>query len=132
MRKLSLVLAGAAAAAGLALTSGTAGASTVHTDNATKCGKNWCAQVKGKGLKVDYVRVYRPSGKKFSGYGYVEVSPPHKKTYFLWWQKSKNATAIRLKLHNKKFPNNTTLCSGVAPSMKNQDYAGDACAVVHG
>ncbi|MCO6004986.1 hypothetical protein NE236_08330 [Actinoallomurus purpureus] len=130
MRKLSMVLVGAAAAAGLALTGGTASATTVHTDNATKCGSKWCAAVVGKGLKVNTVTIYRPNHKMFSGYPYVEVAAPHHKTSFIWGPKVKNAVEARAYVY-KKFPNKTMLCSGVAPHKVNQDYAGDACAVVH-
>ncbi|MCO5996735.1 hypothetical protein [Actinoallomurus rhizosphaericola] len=130
MRKLSMALAGATAVAGLALTAGTAGATTVHTAGGAKCGSKWCATVRGSGLKVDTFNTHLRSYKAFSGYPYVEVEPPHKKVYFLWWNRVKNVHGFDGKL-DRKFPNKTVLCFGVAPTKAYQDHPGDACFTVH-
>jgi hypothetical protein len=153
MRKLSMTLAGAVAVGGLALSSGTAGASTVHTVSATSTGtvsaagtvhtesawpkgSKFAAYFKGKGLKVDTVTVWDKrikNGKPtVSGWAYIEVSEPHKKFYILWaTKKFKNVVSIKLMLHNRKFKNNSLLCAGVAPTRSNVNHVGTACAKVH-
>src|SRR4051794_18949690 len=105
MRKLSMTLAGAVALGGLALSSGTAGAGTVHTVSATSKstvsaagtvhtesawpkGSKFNGYIKGKKLRVDTTTVWDKrlkNGKpKVSGWAYIEVSEPHKKFYILW------------------------------------------------
>ncbi|WP_433173318.1 hypothetical protein [Actinoallomurus sp. CA-150999] len=152
MRKLSMTLVGAIAVGGLALTSGTANASTmqtvsatstgtvtaagtVHTENAWPKGSKFAAYVKGKGLKVDSVTVWDKrikNGKPtVSGWAYLEVSEPHKKFYILYaTKKFKNVVSIQLKV-NRKFANNTLLCAGVAPKKQYINHVGTACAKVH-
>ncbi|MCO5998497.1 hypothetical protein [Actinoallomurus rhizosphaericola] len=131
MRKLSMVLAGAVAVAGLAFTSGTAGASTVHTESASKCGTKWCGYVNGKKLRVESITVSHKGSTKWSGYIYIEVTTPHHKPYFLWTTKSfKNVKFARADV-KRSFPNKTLLCTGVDKQKRNVDHVGDACFTIH-
>ncbi|WP_433173322.1 hypothetical protein [Actinoallomurus sp. CA-150999] len=130
MRKLSMVLVGASAAAGLALTTGTAGASTVHTESANPCGTKWCANVDARGVHVAKERIFLRSRKQFTGYPYVEVLAPHHKPTFIWKAKITKKVGSKVIQINKTFANKTELCFGVAPKKSNIDHVGDACMIV--
>ncbi|MCO6004987.1 hypothetical protein NE236_08335 [Actinoallomurus purpureus] len=131
MRKLSIVLAGASAVAGLALTAGTAGASTVHTESANPCGTTWCAAVNARGVHVVAAKITLRSRKQFKGYPYVEAIAPHHKITWIWKARITKTVGSKTITINRKFASKTMLCIGVAPTKSRIDHVGDACMILH-
>ncbi|GAA4627097.1 hypothetical protein GCM10023196_037950 [Actinoallomurus vinaceus] len=138
MRKLSMALAGAVALGGLALTTGTASAGTVHTESSWPKGSKFAAYFKGHGLKVDQVTVWNKKIKNGKptvwGWGYVEVSEPKHKFRIIWaskYTKKPGKPSIVVWKTGKKFANGTLLCAGVAPTKAFVNHVGTACAKVH-
>ncbi|GAB3968388.1 hypothetical protein GCM10029978_037720 [Actinoallomurus acanthiterrae] len=131
MRKLSMVLAGASAVAGLALTAGTADASTVHTESANPCGTTWCAYVNARGVKVYAAKIFLRSRKQFKkGYPYVEVIQPHHKPTWIWGAEIQKRVGTRTVQINKTVADKTVLHIGVAPTRAKKNYKGDAYMIV--